>query len=189
MIIIFMVTFLVKNKGLDSIFQLLVFYLKKNIINHRLINIFSKSLLICIFVIFIGITQWNNDFLYFYPKDRGLILQISYLSFSQLSVAILTQATSKTKKFCTNYFFNIFSKSQGIRGCRFKTTNQKSAYFSKNILKSAISRQLKFWKFLGSKSVPSFVPLLKSYTHILKFRVFVLFWFSNLLKRSKCAKI
>ena len=46
---------------------------------------------------------------------------------SQLSVAILTQAISKTKNVCMNYFFNIFSKSQEIRGWRFKTTNQKSA--------------------------------------------------------------
>ena len=46
---------------------------------------------------------------------------------AQLSVAILTQAISKTKNVCMNYFFNIFSKSQEIRGWRFKTTNQKSA--------------------------------------------------------------
>ena len=57
-----------------------------------------------------------------------------------------------------NYFFNIFSKSQEIRGWRFKTTNQKSAQFLKNISKSAISRQLKFWKFLGSKSLQRAVP-------------------------------
>ena len=45
----------------------------------------------------------------------------------RFSVAILTQAISKTKNVCMNYFFNIFSKPQEIRGWRFKTTNQKSA--------------------------------------------------------------
>ena len=50
-----------------------------------------------------------------------------------------------------NYLFNIFFKFQETRGWRFKTTNQISAQFFKNIWKSAISRQLNFWKLLGSK--------------------------------------
>ena len=58
---------------------------------------------------------------------RSLVKMFKENPCSQLSVAILTQDISKTKNVCMKYFFNIFSKSQDIRGWRFKTTNQKSA--------------------------------------------------------------
>ena len=64
----------------------------------------------------------------------------------------------KNKKSLYELFFNIFFKFQEIIGWRFKTTNQISAYLLKNISKSAISRQLKFWKFLGSKLLRRAVP-------------------------------
>ena len=51
----------------------------------------------------------------------------AFTIYAQLSIAILTQAISKTKNVCMNYFFNIFSKSQEIGGWRFKATTQKSA--------------------------------------------------------------